>query len=198
MKLLTVYGSPTPPGKLARALGLIEDAVRSRCPGWTVDRLSPAPTADPVVALWGDDAVERVQAADAVVLASPVFRGSFTGTLKLLVDALPNEALRSKPVGILTVAAAPHHFLSAERHLRDVLAWFGALTAPNGAFFVDRTFASDDVPAETRAELCEFVEQITVLAERLPGHHFGPDPLHVRFTRSTALAASIPATRKTT
>ncbi|WFR73397.1 NAD(P)H-dependent oxidoreductase [Prescottella defluvii] len=130
MKLLTVYGSPTPPGKLARALGLIEDDVRTRCPGWAVERLAPEPTADPVVARWGADAIERVQAADAVVLASPVFRGSFTGTLKLLVDALPNEALRSKPVGILTVAAAPHHFLSAERHLRDVLAWFGASPPP--------------------------------------------------------------------
>ncbi|WP_430334358.1 NADPH-dependent FMN reductase [Rhodococcus sp. ACT016] len=198
MKLLTVYGSPTPPGKLTRALGLIEDDVRGRHPGWIVDRLIPEPTADPVVALWGDDAVDRVCAADAVVLASPVFRGSFTGTLKLLVDALPNEALRNKPVGILTVAAAPHHFLSAERHLRDVLAWFGALTAPNGAFFVDRTFASDDVPADARADLREFVEQVTVLAERLPGHHFGPDPLHVRFTRSSASSAATPATRKTT
>lgn len=197
MKLLTVYGSPTPPGKLARALGLIEDDVRSR-PGWTVERLTPVPTADPVVALWGDDAVSRVEDADAVVLASPVFRGSVTGTLKLLIDALPNAALRSKPVGVLTVAAAPHHFLSAERHLRDVLAWFGALTAPNGAFFVDRTFASDDVPAEARADLREFADQVTVLAERLPGHHFGPDPLHVRFTRPQAPDASAPATRKTT
>jgi FMN reductase len=198
MKLLTVYGSPTPPGKLARALGLIEDDVRARCPDWTVDRLVPAPTADPVVALWGAAAVERVQAADAVVLASPVFRGSFTGTMKLLIDALPDEALRSKPVGILTTAAAPHHFLSAERHLRDVLAWFGALTAPNSAFFVDRTFASDDVPADARADLRAFVEQVTVLADCLPGHHFGPDPLHVRFTRSKAFDASTLATRKTT
>ncbi|WP_275792922.1 NADPH-dependent FMN reductase [Prescottella equi] len=198
MNLLTVYGSPTPPGKLARALGRVEDDVRARQPGWAVDRLVPEPTADPVVALWGDDAVERVRAADAVILASPVFCGSFTGTLKLLVDALPNDALRNKPVGILTVAAAPHHFLSAERHLRDVLAWFGALTAPNGAFFVDRTFASDDVAPDALAELRELVEQVTVLAERLPGHHFGPDPLHVRFTRPKAADASAPATRKAT
>ncbi|WP_051163418.1 NADPH-dependent FMN reductase [Nocardia brevicatena] len=143
MKLLTIYGSPTPPGKLARALSVIEDEVRTSFPGWTVDRLAPEPTDRSMVATWGAEAVARVHAADAVVPASPVFRGSFTGTVKILLDALPNEALRSKPVGILTLAAAPHHFLSAERHLRDVLAWFGALTAPNGAFFVDRTFAGE-------------------------------------------------------
>ncbi|WP_424807786.1 NADPH-dependent FMN reductase [Rhodococcus sp. 27YEA15] len=198
MKLLTIYGSPTPPGKLARALTLVENEVRALYPVWTVDRLSPEPTGNPVVGYWGADAVERVREADAVVLASPVFRGSFTGTLKLLVDALPNEALRSKPAGILTVAAAPQHFLSAERHLRDVLSWFGALTAPNSAFFVDSTFAEDNVSDEARSDLREFVEQVTALAERLPRHHFGPDPLHVRFTRSRAHNASTPATRKTT
>ncbi|QBJ96971.1 NADPH-dependent oxidoreductase [Rhodococcus sp. ABRD24] len=182
MKLLTVYGSPTPPGKLARALGLIEEDVRARFPGWQAERLSPQTTTDPVVAIWEADAVDRVREADAVVLASPVFRGSLSGTLKLLLDTLPGEALRSKPVGVLTVAAAPHHFLSAERHLRDILAWFGALTVPNSAFFVDRAFATDEVSDDVRCDLGEFTEQLTVLTERLSGHRFGPDPLHVRMS----------------
>ncbi|MFC5994572.1 NADPH-dependent FMN reductase [Pseudonocardia hispaniensis] len=183
MRLTTVYGSPTPPGKLARALGLLEQDVRDRHPNWVVDRIEPENPVAPVVATWGDDAVERISGADAVVLASPVFRGSITGTLKLLIDMLPNEALRSKPVGILTVAAAPHHFLSAERHLRDILSWFGALTAPNSAFFVDRVFGAAEVDAEALADLREFADQLVVLAENLSGRHFGPDPLTVRFTR---------------
>ncbi|GEL20692.1 NADPH-dependent FMN reductase [Pseudonocardia asaccharolytica] len=183
MRLATVYGSPTPPGKLARALGLLEQGVRDRHPGWEVERIAPRDSIAPVVATWGDDAVERIGGADAVVLASPVFRGSITGTLKILIDMLPNEALRSKPVGILTVAAAPHHFLSAERHLRDILSWFGALPTPNSAFFVDRVFGDAEVDAEAVTDLREFADQLVVLAERLDGRHFGPDPLTVRFTR---------------
>ncbi len=187
MKLATIYGSPTPPGKLARALGLIEDGVRDRHPGWQVERIEPQPLT-PVVATWHESAVERVGAADAVVVATPVFRGSITGTLKLLIDLLPNEALRSKPVGILTVAAAPHHFLSAERHLRDLLGWFGALTAPNSAFFVDQVFRTDDVAAEALAQLREFGDQVVVLAERTHGQQFGPDPLTVRYAKQAAAA----------
>ncbi|SDQ70069.1 NADPH-dependent FMN reductase [Thermostaphylospora chromogena] len=186
MKLVTIYGSPTPPGKLARALELLETGVRERHPGWEVERIAPASTITPVVATWRDDVVEKVSGADAVVISSPVFRGSITGTLKLLIDMLPVEALRSKPVAILTVAAAPHHFLSAERHLRDVLSWFGALTAPNSAFFVDRVFAADTVDDEVRHELHELADQVVVLAERLSGRSFGPDPLTVRYRKKTS------------
>lgn len=185
MKLATIYGSPTPPGKLARALGLIEDDVRTRYPTWSVDRVAPTNSVGPVVATWDEDAVERIGDADAVVISSPVFRGSITGTLKLLIDMLPNEALRSKPVGILTVAAAPHHFLSAERHLRDVLAWFGALAAPNAAFFVDKTFGAEHVADDVVKELREFADQVVVLAEQLKGRGFGPDPLTVRYSKKS-------------
>lgn len=186
MKLATIYGSPTPPGKLARALGLVEHEIRESRSDWTVQRIAPTGPVSPVAATWSDDAVDTVASSDAVVVASPVFRGSITGTLKLLFDMLPNEALRSKPVGILTVAAAPHHFLSAERHLRDILSWFGALTAPNSAFFVDRTFADETVAEEVVGELREFADQVVVLAERLRGQHFGPDPLTVRYARKAA------------
>ncbi|WP_406494417.1 NAD(P)H-dependent oxidoreductase [Streptomyces sp. NBC_00846] len=186
MRLVTVYGSPTPPGKMARALGLMEKGVRDRHPGWSVERIGPRDHASPVAAAWDDDAVGLIGEADAVVLASPVYRGSLTGTLKLLIDMLPNEALRSKPVGILTVAAAPHHFLSAERHLRDILGWFGALTAPNSAFFVDSTFRTDEVDAEVLAALGEFTDQVVTLSESLNGRRFGPDPLTVRYARKTA------------
>ncbi|WP_328916653.1 MULTISPECIES: NADPH-dependent FMN reductase [unclassified Streptomyces] len=186
MKLATVYGSPTPPGKMARALGLIETGVRDRHPAWSAERIGPREPIGPMAAAWGDNAVEAIAGADAVVLASPVYRGSITGTLKLLIDLLPAEALRSKPVGILTVAAAPQHFLSAERHLRDILGWFGALTAPNSAFFVDAAFRDDEVDAGVLADLGEFADQVVTLAETLNGRRFGPDPLALRHAKKAA------------
>jgi len=182
VRFVSIYGSPTPPGKLARAMGIAEDHVRQR-DGWQVQRLASRPTDNPVVGLWDAGDVEAVAAADAVLVASPVFRASIPGTLKLLFDMLPNEALRNTPVAILTVGAAPHHFLSAERHLRDLLSWFGAIGAPNAAFFVDSTFKDEVVPQEAQDELAECVDQVVHLAERLSGLEFGPDPLTVRYAR---------------
>jgi FMN reductase len=181
MRLVTIYGSPTPPGKLAAGLAMLEDDVRLRHHGWDVERLAPTGSAGPLTGTWDPGAVETVTAADAVVIASPVYRGSITGTLKLLIDQLPNEALRSKPVGILTVAAAPHHFLSAERHLRDILSWFGALTAANSAFFVDQRLVEPKNDDEVVTDLQQFVDQVITLAEKLDGTTFGPDPLTVKY-----------------
>ncbi len=174
MRLLTVYGSPTPPGKLARGMDLAEESLR-RYSGWECIRLAPSsPTG------WPLDAEALVSEADAVLVASPVFRASFPAVLKQLFEQLPVAALRSTPVGLLTVAAAPQHALGAERHLRDVLSWFGALTAPGSSFFVDRTFAADPVDPEVRAELGELVDQLVVLATALPGTDLGPSPLAAR------------------
>lgn len=181
MKLTTIYGSPTPPGKLARGLILLEDHVQTTHPSWEIDRLS-SNSLGHVTGVWGDDAVTRVESADAVIITSPVFRGSIPGTLKLLLDMLPNSALRSKPVGIFTVAAAPHHFLSAERHLRDILSWFGALTTPNSVFFVDRRLAEGEVDKEVYSDISEFTDQVIYLAEKTTGASFGPGPLHVKMT----------------
>jgi hypothetical protein len=64
--------------------------------------------------------------ARAVVFAAPVYRASYPGVLKNLLDLLPVEALRAKPVGILAMGASAHHYLGVDTHLRAVLAWFGA------------------------------------------------------------------------
>lgn len=182
MKVALVYGSPTPPGRLHKLLDHIDEGFQQSSPV-RVERVDPKPTKDYVVGEWDAQDVDTVAKADIVVLSSPVFRGSLTGTLKLLLDLLSNEDLRNKPVGIVTMAAAPHHFLSAERHIRDILSWFGVLVAPNSLFFVDHDFEerSDDV--ELQEEVSEFVKQLLTLNDRLQGVQFGPDPLTVRFQR---------------
>lgn len=181
MKLVTVYGSPTSPGKLARGLDLIENYVRKQYPSWKTHRLA-AERMDRVSGVWSEQAVAEIESADAVIVASPVFRGSFPGNLKLLLDMLPNVALRSKPVGIFTIAAAPHHFLSAERHLRDVLAWFGALSAPNSLFTVDAALAEEPTPDDLIDEIESFASQVIQLRDTTRDLSLGPDPLHVKMT----------------
>ena len=179
MKLLTIYGSPTPPGKLSRALDIVGDSIEPEA-GWTHERLAPGERLSFTTALWPEDAAATVAAADAVVIGSPVFRASPPGTLKLLVDTLPVEALRSKPVGLLTVAAASEHALGSERHLRDMLAWFGALTAPNSLFLPDSVLAQETVEDDTRRLLGELTSQVLRLAETTHGLTLGPAPLAAR------------------
>ena len=79
--------------------------------------------------------------------ATPVYRGSLTGVLKNLIDHLPVEALRDTPVGIAAMGASDHHYLGVERHLRDILAFFGAIVAPTAAYLTSADF-TDSAPGQ--------------------------------------------------
>src|ERR1039457_7060965 len=97
-KLVAVLGSVTPPGRMLNALKWTLQ-VRSS-PGGSDFETDLINLADYRVAFadgrppeqYKDDTasiVARVGEADAVILASPVYRGSFTGALKNLLDHLP-------------------------------------------------------------------------------------------------------------
>jgi FMN reductase len=94
--------------------------------------------------------IEAIEAATALIVATPVYRGSLTGSLKNLFDLTPVPALQGKVVGLLAMGASDHHFLGAERHLRDVLAFFGAVVMPVAVYLNNRDF-EDGVPTD-RAE----------------------------------------------
>ncbi len=120
-----------------------------------------------------DDTEEVVRAiADAgvVVLATPVYRSSLTGTLKNLLDQVPVAALRDTPTAIVAMGASDHHFLGAERHLRDVLAFFGALVVPTAAYLTGRDF-SDGVPSAAAGRQ---LDEVLGSALSPPGRSAGP------------------------
>ncbi|HEX3737046.1 MAG TPA: NAD(P)H-dependent oxidoreductase [Solirubrobacterales bacterium] len=154
--LRVLLGSTTPPGRLHRAVeGAVERAAASGIEADLLDlgahRIGFADGRDP--ADLDDDTaavLAALGAADGLVLATPVYRGSMTGSLKNLLDLTPVPALQGKVVGLVAMGASDHHYLGAERHLRDVLAFFGAITMPVAVYLNGGDF-TDGVPGE-RAE----------------------------------------------
>jgi FMN reductase len=114
-----------------------------------------------------------------VLLATPVYRGSMTGTLKNRIDHIPTEAPRRKPVAILAIGASDHHYLGADRHLRDVLSFFGALVCPTSCYLSSRDFEDGEVTARAALELDETIAAALTLAPAGVGP-LGPDPLGAR------------------
>lgn len=157
VRLTAVLGSATQPGRLRRALeeaiGRAEDAqLVQACLIDLADVAIAAADGRPPAALGDDTAnvVEAIATADAVLLATPVYRGSMTGVLKNLLDHVPVAALERKPVAIVAMGASQHHFLGAERHLRDVLAFFGALVLPLAVYLTSADF-EDGAPSDGAA-----------------------------------------------
>jgi FMN reductase len=171
----------TPPGRLHRA---VSEAL-GRAGGDLIDlgavRISFADGRAP--AEYGDDTgsvVATVAAADAVLLATPVYRGTYTGALKNLLDLLPVEALRDKPVGIVAMGNTLHHYLGAERDLRGVLAWFGALVAPTAVYLTAADFGDDGVATSAAGALDELLAALVALAAA--NLKLGPAPLAAKHT----------------
>ena len=185
-RISAVIGSVTPPGRFSSAINAA--ASRAAAEGHQVNlldlgaiRLDFADGRPP--SEHEDDsglAIETLRQAEAVLLCSPVYRGSYTGALKNLLDLLPVEALQSKPVGIVAMGATQHHYLGVDFHLRDVLTWFGALVAPTSVYLTSADFA-DGKPSEAALEsLDQLVATLSALAAATKDAGLGPPPLATR------------------
>jgi len=180
--ITALLGSVTPPGRLSSAVS--GALVRAEAAGATTTFLDLGQLtvgfADgrPVEQLSDDTAklVGAVASADAVLLATPIYRATLTGALKNALDLLPIEALQGKPVGIVAMGATLHHFLGAESHLRDILGWFGALTLPNAVYLSSADFADGKLTADAEATLDELTDALVAFAEPAKGLSQGPKP----------------------
>jgi chromate reductase len=87
------------------------------------DDIEPAPASV-------QDLRERVAAADAVLIATPEYNGSFPGQLKNAVDwasrPFPESPLRNKPVAVVGASPTAYGAMWAQTDLRRVLGTAGA------------------------------------------------------------------------
>ena len=97
---------------------------------------------------WEDDLVAslvaEVGAADLVVVASPTYKGTYTGLLKLFLDRFRTDGLRGVAVPLM-LGGGLAHALAPELTLRPVLTEIGGIVPAKGLFVVDS--AHDDPSA---------------------------------------------------
>lgn len=80
---------------------------------------------------------EAVRAADLAVFASPTYKASFTGLLKVFLDRYPSDGLSGVVVVPVMLGAARMHQLAVETQLRPVLVELAAIVPTKGLFVVD-------------------------------------------------------------
>jgi FMN reductase len=183
-RVVAIVGSATRPGRLRRAVdGAVERAGDGARAIDLAEVAIAAADGRPPETLGDDtaDVVAALEGADAVLLSTPVYRGSMTGVLKNLLDHVPVAALQGKPVGIVAMGASDHHFLGAERHLRDVLAFFGAVVAPVAVYLTPSDFADGEPQEAAREALDGLIDVLDRLARVVPSAlAASPAPLAAR------------------
>lgn len=98
------------------------------------------------------EALGAITGADLLVVGTPVYKGSYTGLFKHLIDFIDPNALDGVPVVLTATGGSPRHALVIEHQLRPLFGFFLAHTVPTGVFaqdsdFTDYRLTSPDIAA---------------------------------------------------
>jgi FMN reductase len=108
-----------------------------------------------------------IENADALVVGSPVYKGSYTGLFKHVFDLVEPERLLGKPVLLIATGGGHRHALMVEHQLRPLFGFFGALTVPTAIYAAPVDFKEDgSFAADLVARLRDGVGQLAFFAEQ--------------------------------
>lgn len=137
-RIVVVVGNPSPGSRtLAAAVELAGRVARRLGVDGLPVELDLAAMGHALLS-WGaepvTDAVRTVIAADALVVASPTYKASFTGLTKLFLDQFDRDALGGIPTVPMMTGGSLAHCLAVEVHLRPVLVEIGASCPTRGVY----------------------------------------------------------------
>ena len=140
MGIAVVTGNPKAGSRTLQAAVMVAEQLAGRPPEVVVD----------VVELgagllgWGDPgvtaAVESIQKSDVVVVASPTFKATYTGLLKLFLDQVPTDGLAGVVAVPVMLGAGPAHALAPDVLLKPVLVEMGATCPTKGLYLIDTSY----------------------------------------------------------
>lgn len=78
--------------------------------------------------------IDTVLAADALIVVTPVFNGSYSGLFKVFFDVLEAGSLAGRPVLMGATGGTVRHSLALEHALRPMFSYLGSLTVPTAVF----------------------------------------------------------------
>lgn len=97
------------------------------------------------------EAIGAVEAADVLVVATPVYNGSYSGLFKTFLDLVRMDALVGTPVVLGATGGSVRHTLAVDQELRPLFAVLQATTVPTGVFAATGDWVAPGVPDEALA-----------------------------------------------
>ena len=165
MHIVLLSGSPSARSRTEVLLEHVSQRLRAHRIEVTLLRVRDFPADDLLFARFESAAVQQLQtvvaSADGLVVATPVYKASITGALKVLLDLLPERALANKVILPLASGGSTAHMLVVDYALKPVLAALKAQEMLTGVFAVDKQiiYAEGDRPAQLDSELVERLDE---------------------------------------
>jgi len=142
--------------RLHASVTLVELAPIARSLGQSLTRAEVEPAVE--------QALATVESADLLVVATPVYRGSYPGLFKHLVDFIELEALVDTPVLLAATGGSERHALVIDHQLRPLFSFLQAHTLPIGVYATPADFDGAQINSTA------LQARIELAAERAAGH----------------------------
>ncbi|WP_426573711.1 NAD(P)H-dependent oxidoreductase [Aquihabitans sp. McL0605] len=172
LRTVVVNGSPSHPSRsrtlAEHVVGLLEDGRSGGARFVDLAELDPAALlalgSDPGV----DEAVAAVADAQILVVATPVYRATYTALTKTIFDLQPQGALAGSVVIPIATGYGADHRLAIDHGLRPLVASLDGWTTPTGIYATRADLADDGTIAEAvRAAARRAVDEAVALAAAL-------------------------------
>lgn len=143
METGVVVGNPKAKSRTFEAANLVAEKLTGGAPDYVLDIVDLGAG----LLEWGNSnvaaAVEAVQGLDVVVFASPTYKATYTGLMKLFLDQIPQDGLAGITALPVMLGAGPAHLLAPDLLFKPVLVELGATCPTVGLYLIDTSFADD-------------------------------------------------------
>ncbi len=115
--------------------------------------------------------LERLTAADGIVVATPLFTTTYSGLLKSFVDVLDKDSLTGTPVLLGATGGTARHSLALEYSLRPLFTYLRADVTTTSVFAATDDWAAAEgedgggLPARITRAYGELAEKVAAIAE---------------------------------
>ncbi len=84
--------------------------------------------------------IDKIASADFYLIGTPIFNGSFTGSLKNIFDLVPVSVFRNKVMGFIATGGTFQHYLVIENQLKPIAGYLRAYVTPSYVYANDSHF----------------------------------------------------------
>jgi FMN reductase len=173
-EILLISGSPSASSKSATLLEYSRGWLRDRSSFETaLVSVRDFPADDLILAKYDSPSFyvfkQQVSNATGIIVSTPVYKAAYTGSLKALLDILPQYAFRGKTILPIASGGSLGHLLAIDYAIKPVLSTLGASDVLQGVYLVDQQLHIENgqpvIADEVRQRLDESLAQFAANLE---------------------------------